>query len=138
MTITVEQQIRDVVLVLNQIVVRQQRQGVQLSDEIGAAMTRLLDSLLTENERSSRRLEELTMRRSKLVVRRGELDGLKREQAFLLANPKGQSRQLLLLTRENAPKTAAAHAACVKELASVEAAIASTTAKTVRVKEFLR
>jgi hypothetical protein len=135
-----EQILRDLVLVVNQLVRRQEQQGVRLPDEIGEAMKRLQASLLSASELSARRLEELKMQRSRLVARRGGLEELRRDQEWLLKNPKDQPPKLLLLTKENAARSAAAHAACLKELAGVEAEIAASTtaSKTVRVKEFLR
>jgi hypothetical protein len=132
-----EQILRDLVLVVNQLVRRQERQGVRLPDEIGAAMTRLVDGLLTEQERSAKRLEELQMKRSKLVVRRGELAGLRRQQDWLLANAEDQPPTLIRQTKETAKRTAAEHATCLKQLAGVEAEIAATATKAAP-REFLR
>ena len=124
----VQEQIRDVILVLNQIVKRQLQQGVRLPEDIAVSWKRLADSLLSEAEHSATRLQDLKMQRGRLIVRRGELDVLRREQDWLLANPKGQNPGLLLRTKENATRTAADHDACLKQLARVESEIAAAAA----------
>ena len=121
----VQEQIRDIILVVLQVVKRQHQQGIWLPDDIDESMKRLADSLLSEAEHSARRLEDLKTQRGRLIARRGELDVLKREQAWLLAHPKGQNASLLHRTRENATRTAADHEACLRQLANIEAEIAA-------------
>jgi hypothetical protein len=123
-TTTIEAQVRDIILVLHAIV---QPQRQRLSDGrigqisfsvktealagIGEAMKRLGDSLLTEADRSAKRLEDLKMQRGRLITQRGELAVLLRGQQFLLADKSktGQPNQrpdLLLRTKQQMTRTA--------------------------------
>ncbi|MBV9457328.1 MAG: hypothetical protein JO141_07440 [Bradyrhizobium sp.] len=87
-------------------------------------MKRLADELLSEADHAAKKLENLKLQPSQLIVCRGELTELKQGQEWLLANPKGQNRALLLRTKQDATRTAADHDACLKQLARVESEIA--------------
>ena len=56
-----QEQIRDIILVLNQIVKRQSQQGIRLPDDIGESMKRLGASLFRQADLSARRLEDLKL-----------------------------------------------------------------------------
>jgi hypothetical protein len=123
----VQAQIRDCILVLDQIVKRQNQQGIRLPDAAGEAMKRLTDSLLTEADHSALRLAKLKGQRGLLITQRAGIETRKNEQNWLLANPKGQPAALLARTREQSVRTASEYDACVKQLAAVEAKIAELT-----------
>jgi hypothetical protein len=115
---------KDIVAVLNWFVARERQRGTHFPDHIGDALKRLTDDLLTEAQRSAKRVEELKAERSRLISRRGQLTVLMTDQHDLLTrNAKGQASALLRRTKEEAPRTKAAHADCVQRLGEVEAEI---------------
>jgi hypothetical protein len=123
----VQEQIRDIILVLNQIVKRQHQQGVRLPDDVGEALRRLVDSLLTEADHSAIRLQKLKAQRGLLITQRAGIETRKNEQNWLLANPKGQPPALLARTKQQSARTESELDSCVKQLAAVEAKIAELT-----------
>jgi hypothetical protein len=123
--VTINDKVQDIILVLNQLVKRQYQQGVRLPDGIDESMKRLADSLLSEAEHSARRLEDLKSQRGRLISKRGELDLLRRQQQWLLENPKGQPADLLARTKQNSVRTVAEYDSCIRRLDAIEAEIAA-------------
>jgi hypothetical protein len=118
-------QARDIFHLLSFIV---ENTKIGLSDGAKAALGRLKESVKTEAERDTHRLEALKDRRSYLIPQRGRLAEYKRSHDFTAQNPGPMANaRMRAEAKARAIQTAAQYDACCKELADVEAAIAAAT-----------
>jgi hypothetical protein len=118
-------QARDVFYLLSFVI---ENTKIGLSDGAKAALGRLRESIKTEGERETHRLEALKDRRSYLIPQSIKLAEYTRSHQYTAENPgvMANARQRAE-AKARANQTAARYDACCKELADVEAAIAAAT-----------
>jgi hypothetical protein len=126
---------RDIVRVLQYVIDRTQ---IETTDGIRAAMARLCENLITDQERDARRLSYLKNRRGDLLPqrhrtldRKRHLDSVVAQLDAELAQPELNRGEALRIEKErfNAKRPAdqadAAYVAVINELAAIESEIAS-------------
>jgi hypothetical protein len=118
-----DQQARDIFHLISFVI---ENTKIGLSDGAKAALNRLCESVKTEAERETHRLEALKDRRSYLIPQRGRLAEYKRSHDFTANNPgpMANARQRAE-ARARAIRTAAEYDDVCKELATVESQIAA-------------
>jgi hypothetical protein len=118
-----EQQARDIFHLISFVI---ENTKIGLSDGAKSALNRLRESIKTEAERETHRLEALKDRRSYLIPQRGRLAEYKRSHDFTAQNPgpMANARQRAE-AKARAHQTATQYEAVCDELVEVEAAIAA-------------
>jgi hypothetical protein len=121
-----DEQARDIFHLLSFVI---ENTKIGLSDGAKAALNRFRESIKTESERDTHRLEALRDRRSFLIPQRGRLAEYKRSHDFTAEHPGPMANaRMRAEAKARANHTAAQYEAVCQELAEVEAAIAAAEA----------